>query len=181
MKYKLLLLSITIFLFSNEIFSQNNSAAKVDNRGYSVKVGDNAPDFEIEMLNGKKFKLSSLRGKVVMLQFTASWCSVCRKEMPFIEKDIWQKYQNHKDFALYGIDFKESADVTSGFVKTMLITYPLTLDVTGEKFALYTEPDAGVTRNVIVDRNGKIIMLTRLYEPEEFKAMVNLIDKELNK
>ena len=35
--------------------------------------------------------LSSLRGKVVMLQFTASWCGVCRKEMPFIEKDIWLK------------------------------------------------------------------------------------------
>ena len=67
-----------------------------DDAGYIVKVGDMAPDFEMELTNGQKVKLSDLRGKVVMLQFTASWCGVCRKEMPFIEKDrsrpsAWQK------------------------------------------------------------------------------------------
>ena len=51
-------------------------------RQYLVKVGDPAPDFEMTFPNGEKIKLSDLRGKVVMLQFTASWCGVCRKEMP---------------------------------------------------------------------------------------------------
>ena len=55
-----------------------------DDRAYFVKVGDKAPNFTIKLTNGKTMKLSDLRGKVVMLQFTASWCSVCRKEMPFI-------------------------------------------------------------------------------------------------
>ena len=50
-----------------------------DSVGYIVRVGDVAPDFEMELTDGQKVKLSSLRGKVVMLQFTASWCSVCRK------------------------------------------------------------------------------------------------------
>lgn len=53
-----------------------------DEVGYIVKVGDEAPDFEMTLTDGQKVKLSSLRGKVVMLQFTASWCGVCRKEMP---------------------------------------------------------------------------------------------------
>lgn len=61
-----------------------------DSVGYIVRVGDIAPELEMELTDGQKVKLSSLRGKVVMLQFTASWCGVCRKEMPFIEKDIWQ-------------------------------------------------------------------------------------------
>lgn len=57
-----------------------------DAAGYIVKVGDTAPDFEMKLTDGRKVKLSELKGKVVMLQFTASWCGVCRKEMPFIEK-----------------------------------------------------------------------------------------------
>ena len=59
-----------------------------DDRGYIVKVGDKAPDITITYTDGTRKKLSDFRGKIVMLQFTASWCGVCRKEMPFIEKDI---------------------------------------------------------------------------------------------
>ena len=58
---------------------------KPDEVGYIVKVGQTAPDFTMTLANGNKVKLSDLRGKVVMLQFTASWCGVCRKEMPYIE------------------------------------------------------------------------------------------------
>mgnify|MGYP001810294202 CR=1 FL=1 len=181
MKYKLLLFTLSLILVSQNVSSQDKSITNQDNRGYTVRVGDSAPDFEIEMLNGEKIKLSSLKGKVVMLQFTASWCSVCRKEMPYIESDIWQKNKSNKDFVLYGIDFKEDADVTAGFIKSMNITYPVTLDVSGDKFGLFTEPGAGVTRNVIIDRTGKIIMLTRLYDTEEFQTMVKLIDNELKK
>ncbi|MFZ0283015.1 MAG: redoxin domain-containing protein, partial [Bacteroidales bacterium] len=61
-----------------------------ENEGYIVRTGDMAPDFVINEAGGKSYRLSSLRGNVVMLQFTASWCSVCRQEMPFIEKEIWQ-------------------------------------------------------------------------------------------
>ena len=71
-------------------------AQEGEDRGYIVKVGDMAPDFTLKMDNGKTIHLSELRGKVVMLQFTASWCGICRKEMPYIESDIWQKHKNNK-------------------------------------------------------------------------------------
>ena len=54
-------------------------ASEPEDRGYIVKVGDMAPDFEVELTDGSTVKLSDLKGKVVMLQFTASWCGVCRK------------------------------------------------------------------------------------------------------
>lgn len=151
----------------------------VDTRGYIVKVGDPAPDFIIEYLDGTTKKLSELKGKLVMLQFTASWCGVCRKEMPYIEKDIWNKHKDNPNFALIGIDLKEDKETTAKFAETMQVTYPLTLDTDGSRFALFTAPKAGVTRNIIIDKDGKIVMLTRLFEMEECNSMAKFIDDYL--
>lgn len=151
----------------------------IDDRGYIVKVGEQAPDFVIEYLDGSVKKLSDLKGKLVMIQFTASWCGVCRKEMPYIEKDIWLKHKNNPNFALIGIDLKEDKETTAKFAKDMKVTYPITLDPEGAKFALYTAPNAGVTRNIIIDKEGKIVFLTRLFELEEFGGMVQFIDDYL--
>jgi len=74
--------------------------------GYIVKAGDNAPDFVINEAGGKSYRLSDLRGKVVMLHFTASWCGVCRTEMPFIEKEIWQE-TGPEGLIVIGIDRDE--------------------------------------------------------------------------
>ena len=150
-----------------------------DDRGYIVKVGDKAPDITITYTDGTRKKLSDFRGKIVMLQFTASWCGVCRKEMPFIEKDIWLKYKNNPDFALFGIDFKESKEVTEKFAKDIKITYPLLLDPEGKAFYTFAAQGAGVTRNVIIDKKGNIVFLTRLYDPKEFEEMVKVIDQLL--
>lgn len=151
-----------------------------DDRGYLVKVGDMAPDFTMELTNGEKVTLSSYRGKVVMLQFTASWCGVCRKEMPFIEKDIWQKNKENDQFALLAIDRDEPLQTVVDFAKETGITYPIGLDPNADIFAKYADRKAGITRNVIIDRNGKIVMLTRLYDEAEYASMVRKIEELLN-
>ena len=150
-----------------------------DDAGNIVKVGDMAPDFEMELTNGQKVKLSDLRGKVVMLQFTASWCGVCRKEMPFIEKDIWQKHKDNEAFALYGVDRDEPLDKVVAFAKQTGVTYPLGLDPGADIFAKYADRKAGITRNVLIDKAGKIVMLTRLYNTEEFASLCKKIDEML--
>ena len=171
-------LSIILFVLftSVNIFSQDN----IDYQ-YKVKVGDIAPDFEMSLPSGKTIKLSSLKGKVVMLQFTASWCGVCRKEMPHIEKDIWQKHKSNPNFALFGIDREEPAETVLKFAKATGVTYPIGLDPKADIFATYAEREAGITRNVIIDKDGKIVMLTRLFKMEEFNEMVSLIDSLLAK
>lgn len=162
--------------------TQQDSAKKsVDDRGFIVSTGQEAPDFDIEYLDGRTVKLSELKGKLVMLQFTASWCGVCRKEMPYIENDIWNKHKDNPNFALIGIDLKEDKATTEKFAKTINVTYPLTLDTDGSKFALFTSPKSGVTRNIIIDKDGKIVLLTRLFEMEEFNSMVKFIDNYLEK
>ncbi len=158
------------------VYAQHTVA---DNNGYIVKVGDTAPDFEMQLTDGSKVRLSELRGKIVMLQFTASWCGVCRKEMPFIESDIWQKHKGNKNFALYGIDRDEPLERVKSFIKQTKVTYPLALDPGADIFAKYAERKSGITRNVLIDSNGKIVMLTRLYNEEEFKSLCDKIDELL--
>lgn len=148
-------------------------------RGYIVKVGDMAPDFELDMDNGEKLHLSELRGKVVMLQFTASWCGICRREMPFIESDIWQKHKDDKDFVLVGIDREETADKVAYLREATGITYPLAYDVASEAFCKYAHSSAGITRNVLIDKKGRIVMLTRKFDEKEFGELCNKIDEML--
>lgn len=152
-----------------------------DSIGYIVKVGEFAPDFTTTLTNGKLVKLSELRGKVVMLQFTASWCGVCRKEMPFIEKDIWLKHKDNSEFALIGIDRDEPLDKVIEFGKAVGVTYPLGLDLGADIFAKYALRESGITRNILIDREGKIVKLTRLYNEEEFASLVDQIDEMLKK
>jgi len=149
--------------------------------GYIVKLGQTIPDFDIVLPDGTTTSTKALRGKIVMLQFTASWCSVCRKEMPHIEKEIWKKHKSNSNFALYGIDLKEPKEKVVEFQKQIGITYPLALDPDGKIFYSYAAQDAGVTRNVIVDKTGKIAYLTRLYKKDEFNEMKDIIEELLKK
>jgi peroxiredoxin len=143
--------------------------------GYIVKIGQQVPEFTFTTSEGKTVKTSDLKGKVVMFQFTASWCSVCRKEMPHIEADIWKKYKDNTNFALYGIDLDEPVEKVKEFAKQIPVTYPLALDPKGGIFYQFAEQKAGVTRNVIIDKTGKIVYMTRLYKEEEFAEMKKVI------
>lgn len=77
------------------------------------------PAIEFKLTNGTTVKTNDLKGKVVMLQFTASWCVVCRREMPHIEKEIWLKHKNNTNFALFGIDMDEPLEKVAKFEKKM--------------------------------------------------------------
>ncbi len=151
-----------------------------DDYGYLVKQGDIMPEIEFNLTDGKTIKTSDLKGKVVMLQFTASWCSVCRKEMPHIESEIWQKHKNNKNFVLFGVDMDEPVEKVNKFAADMKITYPLALDPGAKIFYTVATKGAGVTRNIIIDKSGKIAYMTRLYKEDEFNEMKEVIELLLN-
>jgi peroxiredoxin len=177
---KLILFFLAITAFCSAQLNEIPQKEIPEDYGYIVKIGQQMPEIEFQLTDGSTVKTSDLKGKVVMLQFTASWCSVCRKEMPHIESEIWQKHRNNKNFALYGIDMDEPLDKVKKFAKDIKITYPLALDPGAGIFYKFAAEGAGVTRNVIIDKTGKIVYMTRLYKEDEFNEMVEVIDYLLN-
>ena len=158
-----------ILIFVSYLFSLTP-----DERGYIVRVGDKLPEFIMEFPDGSQIKSADLIGNITMLQFTASWCSVCREEMPHIEKEIWKRYKK-VGLSVIGIDRDEPADVINKFAKEVKVTYPIALDIGADIFALFADRNSGVTRNIIIDQNGKIAFLTRLFDPVEYIEMKKVI------
>ncbi len=150
-----------------------------DNNDYIVFDGDPAPDFTTTYYKGGEVTLSELKGKVVMLQFTASWCSICRNEMPHIEKEIWQRHKDDEDFVLLAVDLKEGDEGIAQMIEATGITYPVVYDTKAEIFNSYNLKGAGVTRNVLIDKDGTIVMRTRRFVPSEFSTLVATIDNLL--
>lgn len=155
-------------------FKRAVNRAGVDERGYIVSVGDTAPNLSLELIDNTTIQLSDYLGKVVVLQFTASWCSVCIREMPHLEKDVWQEFKND-DFILIGIDRDEPIEVVKAFKKKTGVTYPIALDPGAKHFSKFAHINAGVTRNIVIDKNGKIVFLTRLFDEKEFQKMIEKI------
>lgn len=171
-------ISLIIIVFLSINCENTNNKTEYLERGYVVGLGDKPENVEFTLTDGSTTSLNKLKGKVVVLQFTASWCSVCRKEMPHLETEVWQKFKND-DFILIGVDFDETLEKVIEFKNQMKTTYPMSLDPGAEIFSQFAHKKSGVTRNIVIDKNGEIAFLTRLYERKEFEEMVSKIEELL--
>ena len=89
--------------------------------------------------------------------------------------------KDNKEFVLVGIDREEPLEDVKKFAETTGVTYPLALDSNADVFASYAERKSGITRNILIDRDGRIVKLTRLFNETEFNELVQEIDKLLKK
>ncbi|MCX8118216.1 MAG: TlpA family protein disulfide reductase [Desulfobacterota bacterium] len=114
---------------------------------------DQAPNFSLRTLNGQQITLSDLKGKVVLLDFWATWCGPCRESIPHLVR-LYRNYQE-KGFELIGMskDRSEDIEVVRKYVRTMEIPYPiiLTPDEVARKYRV-----TGLPTTVLIDRKGVI-------------------------
>ena len=152
--------------------SQDDEVAKTT----IVKKGDKAPDFTVEMVDGSKIQLSKLKGKVVLVNFWATWCPPCREELKHVQKQIIDHFKG-KDFVLLPISRGEKKEVVEAFRKKMNYTFPMGLDPKQSIYKLYAQNY--IPRNFVVGNDGKVIYLSVGYTPEEFAEMIATIDAAL--
>ena len=117
-----------------------------------TSVGEMAPDFTLSDLDGNPLRLSNLRGKVVFLNFWATWCPPCRAEMPDIEA-LYQDYQA-KDVAIIGVDILESVNMVRQFADQGGYHWTFVIDTTGEVANNYRV--TVIPSSYFIDREGII-------------------------
>lgn len=145
----------------------------------SVIFAEKAPDFSLSDINGNHFNLSSCKGKIVFLDFWATWCPPCRKAIPAIKE--LHKTLDSNDVIIMGINIEEEQSTIEQFIKDNDIKYSVLLgdDKVCEKYKVTAFPSF-----FIIDTNGEIIKYYRGYYDgleKEWKEVINALIKELKK
>ena len=137
-----------------------------------TKVGQAAPEFSIEQIDGARFSLPKERGKVVVLNFFATWCGPCIQELPVLESEIWKQFKK-EDLKVLVIGREETAEKIKPFREKYRLTMPFSPDPDKKVYLLYATKF--IPRTYVIDRTGKIAHQTVGYEPAEFKRLVEAV------
>ena len=167
---KRLTVLIILAFFAINIFAQDEFTL--------VKEGDAAPDFSIRMEDGSVKKLSDLKGKVVWINFFADWCPPCRKELPHLEKDVYQKLKENKNFEVLVIGREHDWATVNKFKADNNYTLPFYPDPERDIFSKYAKQN--IPRNFIIDKNGKIVVASIGFKEDEFNEIIEKVNKLLN-
>ncbi len=130
-----------------------------------------APDFSLPARTGKNLSLDQFKGQVVMINFWASWCGPCRKEMPLLD-DIYRRY-GKMGFTLLGVNVEPDRGSALAWLKQTPVSFPILFDADSKVSKLYGV--AGMPTTVFIDRKGNVRMIHESYNPGDENAYLNEI------
>ncbi len=169
MKTKQHLLILTLLFFTANIFAQDKYTF--------VKKGDNAPDFTIELQDGTTKQLSDLKGKVVWVNFFATWCGPCRVELPHLEKEVYNRFKDRDDFEVLVIGREHDWATVNKFKTDNNYDLPFYPDAKREIFSKYARQN--IPRNFIIDKEGRIAVASIGFNKDEFSKIILQVEELL--
>ena len=128
---------------------------------WAVGLDQVAPDFTLRSLSGENLRLQEYRGKVVLINFWASWCGPCRQEMPILDR-IHKRYEP-AGFTVLGVNVEGELDKARKIADRLDVSFPLLFDdgqQVSEDYALESMP-----YTVLVDRDGQVRFIHHGYKP----------------
>ena len=152
-------------------------SAGAQNNGDIVKVGDTMPTFTIVSDDGTQLRSSSLKGKVVLVNFFATWCPPCQKELAEVQKTLWPKFKDNKDFALLVIGREHTDAELQKYNEKKGFTFPLYPDKNRAVYGAFAKNL--IPRSYLVDKTGKVVYATKGYSDEEFAELMEKIEAAL--
>lgn len=144
---------------------------------FHTAVGDAVPAFSFEKEKGKKVNITDYKGKLILINFFATWCPPCNAELPLAQKKLWDKYKNNPKFQFFVFGREEDWPKLDSFKQRKGFTFPILPDKDRSIFSKFA--DNTIPRNVIVDEKGKIIFQSTGYSEKEFDELVKFIDDKL--
>lgn len=144
-----------------------------------IEVGDQVPTFNYVTLHNDTININDLKGKVVFMNFFATSCPICMKELPFVEKEIQERYKDNESFELIVFGREHVASEMVAFKKKFGYTFNVVPDPGRKIYSLFAEKY--IPRNIVLDRNGEIIYQATGFTEEEFASLKQVIEAELNK
>jgi peroxiredoxin len=143
-----------------------------------VKEGQKAPEFTYENSEGVTAKLSDLNGKVVWITFFATWCGPCRKELPYLEKQVYERFKNHPDFKLLVIGREHTWEDLNKFRKDTGHNLPFVPDPKREIYSKYAAQN--IPRNVIINKAGVIKVSSVGFNLDDFHGKIKKAEELIN-
>jgi len=154
LNYRWLLPALLIIMLAACEQSQQQPTAGSTNIQASDEISTLAPDFTLTDLQGRKVTLSQYRGKVVIVNFWATWCPPCREEMPSMES-LYRRFKD-QDLVLLAINVEEDGgEAVNDFLKGKDYNFTILLDTTAEvqeNYQVFQFPET-----FIIDRNGNLV------------------------
>ena len=139
--------------------------------------GEVAPDFSLDLLAGGKMQLAEQKGKVVVLDFWATWCGPCVRALPSIA-EIAAAYKD-KGVVVFALNQQEEADAVKKFIESKKLALTVAMDAKGEAAKLYQV--SGIPQTVIIDKEGKVAAVHVGYSPGLKEALSKEIEAALAK
>lgn len=138
--------------------------------------GQQAPDFILKTDKGS-IHLSELKGKVVLINFFATWCGPCRAELPEVQSKIWNKYKSNPKFELLIIGRQHTQQEVNSFKAENKYTMPFYADPDRNIYSLFAKQY--IPRNYLIDATGKVVFTSQGYTPEDFQNLLKALESLL--
>ncbi len=141
-----------------------------------IHIGDIAPPFSLTTVDGEEFLLPD-HGKVILINFFATWCGPCQLELPHIEQ-IWAQHKDDEDFRLLVIGREETPDTAQQYRSENGFSFPIAADPNREVYSLFA--DELIPRTLVVSPDGRVVYSKAGFDENDLDELHSVVQQQLS-